>query len=96
MLLQIGDVLAEMKDAHINVVGHTDNRPVGSQSRFASNAELSFARASSALLFMNRNAGVSSDNLSASGLGAGYPIADNNTVEGRTANRRVEFLLRQK
>jgi len=76
VLLQLGDVLAEMKDTNINVVGHTDNRPVGSGGRFASNAELSFARASSALRYLNRNAGISADNLSASGLGARYPIAD--------------------
>jgi len=96
VLLQIGDLLAELNDAHISIVGHTDDRPVGAGSRFANNAELSFARASSALLFMNRNAGVSSDNLSASGLGDRYPIADNATAEGRTANRRVEILLSRK
>ena len=59
ILLQLGDVLAELKDTHINVVGHTDNLPVGSGSQFASNAELSFARASTALRFLNRTAGVS-------------------------------------
>ncbi len=96
VLLQLGDVLAEMKDTHINVAGHTDNRPVGSGGRFASNAELSFARAASALRFLNRNAGISADNLSASGLGDRYPIASNDTAEGRTANRRVEILLSEK
>lgn len=96
VLLQLGDVLAEFEDAHINVIGHTDNRPVGSDSRFASNAELSFARASSALRYLNRNAGVSADNLTASGLGARYPIASNDTADGRTANRRVELVLSQK
>jgi chemotaxis protein MotB len=96
VLLQLGDVLAEMSDTHINVVGHTDNRPVGSGGRFASNAELSFARASSALQFLNRTAGVSAENLSASGLGARYPIESNDTAAGRTANRRVEIVLSQK
>jgi chemotaxis protein MotB len=96
VLLQLGDVLAEFNDAHINVIGHTDDRPVGSDSRFASNAELSFARASSALRYLNRNAGVSADNLTASGLGARYPIATNDTADGRTANRRVELVLSQK
>ena len=96
ILLQLGDVLADLKDTHINIVGHTDNLPVGSGGRFASNAELSFARASSALRFLNRNAGVSADNLTASGLGDKYPIATNDTAEGRSANRRVEILLSQK
>ena len=96
VLLQLGDVLAELKDTHINVVGHTDNLPVGSGSQFASNAELSFARASTALRFLNRTAGVSADNLTASGLGDKYPIAANDTVEGRSANRRVEIILSQK
>ena len=96
VLLQLGDVLAELKDTHINVVGHTDNLPVGSGSQFASNAELSFARASTALRFLNRNAGVSADNLTASGLGDKYPIAANDTAEGRSANRRVEIILSPK
>ncbi len=96
VLLQLGDVLAELKDTHINVIGHTDNLPVGTGGQFASNAELSFARASTALRFLNRTAGVSADNLTASGLGDKYPIAANDTVEGRSANRRVEIILSPK
>jgi len=37
--------------------------------------------------------GVDPDRLTARGYGETRPIADNNTEEGRRANRRVEFVL---
>ncbi len=81
-------------DSNITVVGHTDNVPVGSSSRFSSNEELSLARALSTLQFL-RNQGIQSEQLSAAGFGAGSPLAGNDTAEGRAQNRRVEIVLRK-
>jgi outer membrane protein OmpA-like peptidoglycan-associated protein len=39
------------------------------------------------------NGGIESDRITAEGLGADKPIADNNTDEGRTKNRRVELII---
>ena len=80
-------------NASFTVVGHTDNIPVGSNNRFASNEALSFARALSTLQFL-RNQGIPAQNISAAGYGADEPIASNDTEEGRQQNRRVDIVLR--
>lgn len=79
-------------DGNITVTGHTDNVPVGSGSRFSSNDELSFARATSTLSFL-RGQGISTARLFAAGYGADRPIATNDTIEGRQQNRRVEIIV---
>ena len=93
LLSTVAQLLAG-QDSNITVVGHTDNVPVGNSSRFSSNEELSFARAVSTLQFL-RDQGIPSERLSATGFGAGSPIAGNDTAEGRAQNRRVEIILRQ-
>jgi chemotaxis protein MotB len=81
-------------DANINVVGHTDNIPVGNNRRFTNNDELSLARAVSTLQFL-RDQGIQAEQLSASGYGDRSPVAGNDTAEGRAQNRRVEIVLRK-
>jgi len=93
LLSTIAQQISEV-DANVTVVGHTDNVPVGSSSRFGSNDELSFARAVSTLQFL-RDQGIQTEHLSASGFGAGNPVAGNDTAEGRAQNRRVEIVLRK-
>ncbi len=69
----------------LEVAGHTDS--VGSES---SNQALSEARANAvraALL----DAGLPADRMTATGYGEVQPIADNDTAEGRAANRRTEI-----
>jgi outer membrane protein OmpA-like peptidoglycan-associated protein len=70
------------------VVGNTD-----STGQPAYNQTLSVNRAESVTGFLAQQ-GVSPQRLSASGLGASQPIADNNTEAGRAQNRRVEIYLR--
>ncbi len=92
LLGEIGQELISRDNAQIRVIGHTDNVPTGSGSRFASNNELSLARATSALSYLS-SVGVPAERLAASGVGDAYPIASNDSEEGRLANRRVEILL---
>ncbi len=58
----------------------------------AHNMSLSVDRANSVKSYLI-NAGVPSANLSIKGYGATKPIASNDTEEGRSKNRRVEFKL---
>ena len=74
----------------IQIEGHTDNRPLGRSIRFKSNWELSSARAFSVLQFFLRE-GVAPEKLSAVGYGEFKPIKSNDTLEGRSANRRIEI-----
>jgi outer membrane protein OmpA-like peptidoglycan-associated protein len=71
----------------VAVVGHTDS--VGADEY---NYELSLRRALSVANILRLN-GVSSDLITVHGLGESYPIATNETPEGRAQNRRVEFFL---
>lgn len=71
----------------IEVGGHTDN--VGSDDL---NLKLSQARADAVVDYMVL-AGIESARLQSRGYGESAPIADNNTEEGRTANRRTEFVI---
>lgn len=80
------------RQVRIRIEGHTDNVPIHN-TRFDSNWELSTARATEIIkLFISRY-GISPDRLSASGYGEYYPVASNDTPEGRAMNRRVDLVI---
>lgn len=84
---KVAEILKDCQHAEIEIGGHTD-----SQGREIMNEQLSQARADAVLnAIMARRILVS--NLSARGYGESQPIADNDTEEGREANRRIEFRL---
>lgn len=87
---KIASMLAPLNQA-VEVAGHTDNTPINN-SRFASNWELSAARAASAARLL-ASAGVAAEHLSAVGFGEFRPLADNATERGRALNRRVVIRL---
>lgn len=75
----------------IRVEGHTDATPIAN-SRFASNWELSAARAAVVVRRMMAS-GVAEFRLTAVGMAANVPVAANDSVAGRSRNRRVHLLL---
>ena len=75
----------------VRMEGHTDAVPIHN-SRFRSNWELSAAR-SIALLELLTSFGVSKDRLSIAGYADTAPVDDNQTVEGRQKNRRVDIVI---
>ncbi len=81
-------------DYNLLVEGHTDNRPVYSE-QFPSNWELSSARASSVIRYL-QDKKIDPQRLSAVGYSDQYPIADNSDKTERAKNRRVEFIFTQK
>ena len=89
----IARVAEALKDepGQIIVAGHSDSVPL-TPGRFRDNAHLSTARAEAVMALM---AEVIADpsRLSAEGRSDREPIADNETAEGRAANRRIEILL---
>ena len=76
----------------IEIEGHTDNVPISSH-RFASNEELSSARALSVFYYLTDNTSLNPVRLKHAGMGERVPIADNSTPEGRSKNRRVEIRI---
>jgi len=83
----IADILLKCGPLRLEIQGHTD-----SQGRESMNLTLSQSRAEAVIEeLMNRRILVS--NIIAKGYGEAQPIADNDTEEGREANRRIEFHL---
>lgn len=74
------------------ILGHTDSVPIQTP-RFPSNWELSSARAAAALRYMVKHR-IDPQRLVAVGFADSRPIASNDTYEGRSRNRRVEFLFK--
>ena len=88
VLNSVVKVLNEFDKTSIQVSGHTDS--TGSADL---NQVLSENRATSVSSYL-LNRGVSVGRIHSVGYGKRYPIATNNTVEGRQANRRVELQLK--
>ena len=87
---KVVETLKAQPDLRIRVEGHTDN--MGSK---VSNQKLSEGRAKSVREYL-ANHGIDKGRLESAGFGSDQPIKDNNTDEGRAANRRVEFIIIEK
>jgi chemotaxis protein MotB len=89
------NLLNKYPDRAILVEGHTDNVPIGGELRvkFPTNWELSTARATAAVRYLQDHGGVVAERLSAIGYSEYRPIASNDTEEGKAKNRRIEIIL---
>jgi chemotaxis protein MotB len=92
ILSKIGDILTNFDGYIIEIIGHTDDRPMTSPT-FKDNNWLSSARALNAAEFLIENNNLDPRNLKYSGRGEYEPIADNTTSEGRAKNRRIEIRI---
>ncbi|MFA6094028.1 MAG: flagellar motor protein MotB [Elusimicrobiota bacterium] len=94
-LIKLAQAISELPN-DIQIEGHTDDRPLGRRSPFRTNWELSAARAFTVLKYFEAY-GVPPSRLSAIGYGSFRPLKSNDTLEGRTANRRIEInILRRR
>ena len=75
----------------ILVIGYSDNVPIRS-ARFASNYELSLARAQSVQTLLQQQLAQPS-RVKAEGRGESHPLVPNTSAENRARNRRVEITL---
>jgi chemotaxis protein MotB len=89
-LRAVAAVLKNDKHA-LQVEGYTDNVPINTPL-FASNWELSAVRASSVIRLLV-DAGIDESRLIAVGHGDNDPVGSNDTLEGRSRNRRVEVMI---
>ncbi len=94
LLVDIAEVLNEV-DNQIVIEGHTDNVPI-STYMFASNWELSTARAVVVTRFLVESSGINPVRISAQGYGEYRPIVLNDTAENKSKNRRVNVLILNK
>ncbi|MFP5479848.1 MAG: OmpA family protein [Alphaproteobacteria bacterium] len=88
VLDELAGILTACPPMQMEIGGHTD-----SQGSEGGNQALSQARAESVLLALQGRR-VDITGMTAVGYGESTPIADNETEEGREANRRIEFVLK--
>ena len=84
-------VVRKYPDYKIHIQGHTDDDPISTE-RFPTNWELSAARATAVLRYFF-DKGVEPEKMTATGYADTFPLASNDTDQGRSLNRRVEFVL---
>lgn len=76
----------------VRIEGHTDDRPIQT-SRFASNWELSIARAAAVVQLLITEQEFQPERLSAAGYGEFHPRVPNDTPENRSRNRRIDLVV---
>ncbi len=86
-LTQLSAILKKYEDTNILIEGHTDSD--GSEEH---NMQLSERRASSVSSYLGGHE-VSTARMSIVGYGESQPVAENTTVDGKQANRRVEIAI---
>lgn len=86
-LTQLSAILKKYEDTNILIEGHTDSD--GSDEH---NMQLSERRASSVSSYLGGHE-VSTARMSIVGYGEAQPLAENTTMEGKQANRRVEIAI---
>ena len=95
VLLTLSDSFRNREDQKIAVEGHTDDVQIGSVllDKFPTNWELSAARATAVVRFLQEKGNIAPERLTASGFSFYRPVAENETPEGREQNRRIEIIL---
>jgi outer membrane protein OmpA-like peptidoglycan-associated protein len=88
ILDQVAEILIKYDYYALSIEGHTDNTGLASFNQL-----LSDNRANVCKDYLISK-GIDPKRISSKGFGIDKPIADNNTVEGRTLNRRVEFNMK--
>jgi len=91
LIATVGETLRNAPN-RIRVEGHTDNRPIRTV-KYASNWELSTARASAVVVYLITEAGIDASRLSAAGYGEFHPLNANDSDEHRARNRRVDLVI---
>lgn len=84
---RIGKALLGVGIDRVRIDGHAD-----ASGKEAYNQQLSMRRAQSVATVLT-GVGMKEENVQLRGLGSSYPVASNDTVEGRTENRRVSIVV---
>jgi OOP family OmpA-OmpF porin len=86
-LKEIANILNEVPDVKVKIVGHTD-----SDGADAANLDLSKRRAASVKNELVKSFAVKGDRLETDGMGESQPVSPNDTPANKALNRRVEFI----
>jgi chemotaxis protein MotB len=95
VLDKVGFALKDINDRRIMIEGHTDNVPLSPKLEriYGSNWGLSALRATSVVRYLHEEAGIDPRLLGATGYSMYRPFHENDSSQGRQANRRIEIIL---
>jgi chemotaxis protein MotB len=92
VLGKVAAVLKNQPDIEFMVEGHTDNIPYRS-GILLDNWDLSVKRATAVVRILQNQYGLDPAKMAAAGRGEYMPVTDNNSAEGRAANRRTRIVI---
>jgi chemotaxis protein MotB len=92
VLEKIATIIESRPNFEVMVEGYTDNVPI-SRDCIADNWDLSAKRATSVVRALQTDHGVDPNRLIAAGRGEYNALADNDTPEGRSTNRRTRIVI---
>ena len=91
----LAEVLNRQTDIDVMIEGHTDTKPINTV-QFKDNWDLSVIRATSVVRILTNDYKINPLQIHPTGRGEFIPIATNETVEGRSRNRRTEIIISPK
>jgi chemotaxis protein MotB len=97
VLKKVGKILKKTVGKLIVLEGHTDDVPILNptvKKKYPTNWELSTARATTVVRYLQDESGIDPKRLIATGYSKYSPVADNGTDEGKSRNRRIEIILK--
>ena len=91
----LAEVLNRQTDIDVMIEGHTDTKPINTV-QFKDNWDLSVIRATSVVRILTEDYKINPLQIHPAGRGEYIPVATNETVEGRSRNRRTEIIISPK
>jgi len=93
VLGKVAEVIAAQPDLEVMVEGYTDNKKVISNSSIKDNWDLSVKRSTAVIRVLQNDFNIEPSRLIAAGRSEYMPLDSNDTVEGRSRNRRTRIVL---
>ena len=92
VLGKVAKVVLEKPEIEFLVEGHTDNQSIQNEV-LLDNWDLSVKRATSVVRVLQNDFGVQPERMTAAGRSYYVPVADNDTAENRSKNRRTRIVV---
>ncbi|MDV7186147.1 OmpA family protein [Lutibacter sp. TH_r2] len=92
VLSKVAEVISAQPDLEVMIEGYTDNKPI-STAGIKDNWDLSVKRSTSIIRVLQNDFNIAPERLIAAGRSEYKPLESNDTVEGRSRNRRTRIVL---
>ncbi len=95
ILSTVGGMLTGAKNSisEVRVSGHTAQARDNQENKTLEDRQISAMRAATAVAYIQMNTELDAAKLISEGYGQWHPVADNETEEGKSQNRRVEMVI---